>query len=488
MPEIRIQSLREQFSPELYAAAYPLIDSVEVSEQDRARVRATVSGEHEVVAERSGSTCSCPTAEGERWMCRHKLAVFLRYWSDAGSVSLEDLDDEHLRVMVRTQLERPHRAVPAYLATRTRDELTTVAISGSFESSGVGWPLRADAARWSMDALSYADHLYAGIDHELDVEAACEPMVQIPPRLRTVSGVLWNGTDYDNPVQLLPAATLLLTRMRQVIEVSMPVSSEVRRFYGACMQLVQEIYSLGAATWAECADLIGELEVDDREPEALCPSLQWFTPMPELAAALRSRLVARAESTFEELMAFSDIRVTVEPDLARRWNRLLSVTAELAFSQGDVDELGLVLARWGDSPYGEFMRRASNTRSRGQLLPITEQAARAGRVTHLSWTEQLRTPVTNVENERMFSGMASGVAVSSLRTSLLHDVSFSVLVGGLLEVGRREAALDALREQFHRCPAPEAVPALQTWWERTGAAEDVVEWARSIMLGSNHTL
>lgn len=62
-----------------------------------------------------------------------------------------------------------------------------------------------------------------------------------------------------------------------------------------------------------------------------------------------------------------------------------------------------------------------------------------------------------------------------------------MLIAGLIEAGRRAHAAEVLREQFRRCPAPEAIPALQTWWGRIELGEDVVEFARAVMLKAGAT-
>lgn len=403
---------------------------------------------------------------------------------NTGALSAEQTDDEHLRALALIRLNTPSSAVDRYLDTRTREKLSRIAISSSYESSDIGWPLRAQVARWALDALAYADHLYAGVEHTLDADQAREPMRQVPEQLKTVITVLWDGLEHDNPLQLLPSATLLLMRMREVVEASMPVSSGVRRFYCWCMDLVYELCSRGAVTWDECAELILDLELGDRTPEALCPSLQWATPAKGIADALRNQLDAHAEEIFEELVEYSDVHAEVDPDLCRRWNRILRVMAEKAFAEDDLDELGRVLARWGEAPYGEFVRRAANTHSKVEQLPITLAAHRAGRVTQASWLRQIRTSEVVFGQEEATKGMAGGVPNSSKRTSPLREVSHSVVVGGLLGAGRGEEALDILKQEFRRCPMPEAIPALQTWWERIGIGEDAVVWPREVMLGS----
>lgn len=483
---VSLSALREQFPPDLYATVYPLLEHVEVHERrdDPPSTRATVSSEHQVEMGATWSNCTCPSSEGRRWMCRHKLAVLLQYRVETGALSAEQADDEHLRALTQIRLDLPARAVDRYVDTRTREELSRIAISASYESSDIGWPLRAQVARWALDGMDHADHLYAGVEHALDADPAREPMHQAPEQLKTVISVLWDVLEHDNPVQLLPAATLLLTRMREVVEASMPVSSEARRFYGWCMDLIHELCSRGAMTWDECAELVLDLEIADRTPEALCPSLQWATPTKDLADALRKQLDAHAAEIFEQLVEYSDIHTEVDPDLCRRWNRVLRVTAETAFAADDLNELGRVLARWGEAPYGEFTRRASNTHSKSELLPITLAAHRAGRITQASWLRQIRTSKVVSVQEVATKGMAGGVPNSSQRTSPLREVSHSVVVGGLLGAGRGEEALDILKQEFRRCPMPEALPALRAWWERIGIGEDVVAWSREVMLGS----
>lgn len=478
--------LREQFPPALYAAVYPLLEHVEVHEgrDDPSSTRATVSSEHQVEMGATWSSCTCPSSVGRQWMCRHKLAVLLQYRVNTGALSAEQTDDEHLRALALIRLDTPSSAVDRYLDTRTREELSRISISSSYEYSDIGWPLRAQVARWALDGLAYADHLYAGVEHTLDADQARVPMRQVPEQLKTVIAVLWDGLEHDNPLQLLPSAMLLLFRMREVIEASMPVSSEVRRFYGWCMDLVYELRSRGAVTWDECAELILDLELGDRTPEALCPSLQWATPAKGIADALRNQLDAHAEEIFEELVEYSDIHAEVDPDLCRRWNRILRVMAETAFAVDDLEELGRVLARWGEAPYGEFARRGSNTRAASELLPITLAAKRAGRITQTSWLRQIRTSEAVLDRDASTTGMRGGVPDSSHRTSPLREVSHSVLVGGLLGAGRAEEAIDVLKQEFTRRPVPEAIPALQTWWQRIGTGEDVVAWSREVMLGS----
>ncbi|GAA1486019.1 hypothetical protein GCM10009625_28230 [Brachybacterium fresconis] len=89
-----------------------------------------------------------------------------------------------------------------------------------------------------------------------------------------------------------------------------------------------------------------------------------------------------------------------------------------------------------------------------------------------------------LDREAATTGVRGGVPDSSHRTSPLREVSHSVLVGGLLGAGRAEEAIDVLRQEFTRRPIPEAILALQTWWERIGTGEDVVAWSREVMLGS----
>lgn len=330
-----------------------------------------------------------------------------------------------------------------------------------------------------------ANELHRRIDEALPAESSTQPMTMVPDVLRRAAVALEDAVHGEASIPALPASTLLLTRMRAVVDVSMPVTPSVLDFYRHCMSVLHDAHNAGAIETEALADLLLELELTEERATGLCPSLQWTAPSAVLATALVARLAARAETLFEELMTHSDIAVEVDGALTRRWNRVHLVGAEIAFARHDYEELGRVLSRWGGAPYGEFMHRAAWHSPPADLLPIALSAAQAGQITHVPWSAQVRTSehhLTADESGPHASGMRHGIPIASHRLSPLRKASLHLLIRALDKAGHRQAARDALQEQFRRCPAPEAVPALHTWWERLEIEGDVVEWARSVML------
>jgi hypothetical protein len=330
-----------------------------------------------------------------------------------------------------------------------------------------------------------ANELHRQIDEALPAESSTQPMTTAPTELRRALLVLEEAVHGETAISALPAGTLLLTRMRAVVDVSMPVTSDVLGLYRHCMRVLFDAHAAGAIETEDLADLLLELELAEERATGLCPSLQWSAPSVDLATALVARLTALAETLFEELMTHSDIAVEVDGALTRRWNRVQRLGAEIAFARHDYEELGRVLSRWGGAPYGEFMHRAAWHSPPADLLPIALSAAQAGQITHVPWSAQVRTSerlLTADESGPHASGMRHGIPIASDHPSPLRNASLHLLIRALDQAGHRQAARDALQEQFRRCPAPEAVPALHTWWERLDIEGDVVEWARSVML------
>lgn len=480
---------RQLFPPKALARVYPLLEDVVVHhwEEFPRRMSARVSDEFEVEMGPDWISCTCPEADGRRLRCLHKGAVEFAHWREAGRLDPDLLDAEHLRALAQLQLDLRGIPLARYLASLTREQLIEQTIMHSFETTTVGWPLHAEAARWAGDALDYADHLYAGVDRVtegLEREGRWE---RVPPSLAMAHRVLDEAAREGDAMPLLPAVTLLVRRVRAAVDFSAPATAALRSFYRGCMELLETICSRGAMTVDECAQEILDLELPGRGSGELCPSLQWFVPRPDLADALGNRLDALSAQAVEELLAHTDIRTEVDDELCRRWNRLCRVTAEVAFSAGDLEELSRVLARWGEAPYGEFLRRAANRRAAAELLPISLAAHRAGRISPHGWTRQIRTAEVLLDPAEAYTGLTGGKPTSSHGTSSLRDASLSVLVGGLVEAGRRAEALDVLQQEFRRTPLPEAVPLVQTWWARIEADGDPAEWLREVMLGSEGT-
>ncbi|UEJ81855.1 hypothetical protein Bra3105_13515 [Brachybacterium halotolerans subsp. kimchii] len=330
-----------------------------------------------------------------------------------------------------------------------------------------------------------ATELCSRIDEALPAECSTQPMTTVPAALQHALLVLEEAVHGESAIPALPASTLLLTRMRAVVDVSMPVAPDVLDFYRRCMRVLHDAHEVGAIETDELAALLLELELTEERATGLCPSLQWSIPSDALARALAARLTALAEKAFEELMNYSDVAVEVDGALTRRWHRVHRMRAELAFARQDLEELGRVLSRWGGAPYGEFMYRAAWHSPPADLLPVALSAARAGQITHVPWSAQVRTSesVLSADEARPHTpGMRHGVPIASDRPSPLRHASLHLLIRALDQAGQRQAARNALQEQFRRCPAPEAVPALHTWWKRLEIEEDAVGWARSVML------